>query len=113
MRSTSYLLGARSWTRSHGIYRSRREFGTRTHCAKNIDGATIATAPATGIDARSIAAWDDASAFTFTAGCKAAALTGRALRVFFAAHDLMGFSAIRAASLCRLRVSIAARDTEP
>jgi hypothetical protein len=112
-RSTPYLLGARSWTRPHGIYRSRREFGTRTHCAKNIDGSTIATAAATGIDTRSIAAWDDAFAFTFTAGCKATALTGRALRVFLAAHDLMGPSAIRAASRCRLRVGIAARHAEP
>ena len=112
-RSTPYLLGASSWTRPHGIYSSRREFGTRTHCAENIDGPTIATAAATGIDARSIAAWDDAFAFTFTAGCKAAALTGRALRVFFAAHDIMGPSAIGAASLCRLRVGTAARHTEP
>ena len=112
-RSTPYFLGASSWTRPHGVYRSRREFGARTHCAENIDGATIATAAATRIDARSIAAWDDAFAFTFTAGCKAAALTRRALRVFIAAHDLVGPSAIRAASLCRLRVGIAARHTEP
>ena len=66
--STPYFLGASAWTRAHGVYRSRREFGTRTHCAKNIDGSTIATAAATRIDARSIAAWDDAFAFTFTAG---------------------------------------------
>jgi hypothetical protein len=33
-------------TRAHGICGSRCVFGTRTHCTKNIDGATIATAPA-------------------------------------------------------------------
>jgi hypothetical protein len=75
--------------------------------------ATIATAAATGIDARSVAAWDDAFAVTSTAGCKAAALTGRALRVFLAAHDLMGPSVIRADSRSRLGEDVATCHSEP
>jgi hypothetical protein len=106
------LLIPEAWTRSHGIYRSRCEFGTQTRCAKNIYGATIATATATRIDARSRATWDDAFAFAPAAGCKAAALTGRALRIFRTTHDFVGASDIRAASRCRLRVGVAARHND-
>jgi len=73
---------------------------------------TIATAAATRIDAMIVAAWDDAFAFTFTAACKAAALTGRALRVFFATRDFMGGSDTRATSRCRLRVGVGASHKE-
>ena len=64
---TPYFLGARLWTGSHRIYRSRCEFSMRTPYAKNIDGLTIATTAAARIDARSIAGRYDAFAFTFTA----------------------------------------------
>jgi hypothetical protein len=74
---------------------------------------TVATAAATRIDAMIIAAWDDAFALTFTAVWKAAALTGRALRVFFATRDFMGDSDIRATSHCRLRVGVGASHNEP
>ena len=74
---------------------------------------TVASAAATRIDAMIVAAWDDAFAFTFTAACKAAALTGRALRVFFATRDVMGGSDIRATSRCRLRVGVGASHNEP
>src|SRR4029077_805119 len=37
-------------TRAYRICGSRCIFGTRTHCTKNIDGATIATAAATRVD---------------------------------------------------------------
>jgi hypothetical protein len=42
-------------------------------------GRPSQTATATRIDAMIVAAWDDAFAFTFTAACKTAALTRRAL----------------------------------
>lgn len=60
-----------------------------------------------------VVAWDDAFAFNFTAACKAAALTRRALRVSFATRDLMGGSDIRATSRCRLRVGVGASHNEP
>jgi hypothetical protein len=84
----------------------------RIHCTKNIDGATIATAAATRIDAMTVAAWDDTFAFTCTAECKAAALAGRALRVFFATRNFMGGSDIRATSRCRLRVRVGASHNQ-
>jgi hypothetical protein len=60
-----------------------------------------------------VAAWDDAFAFTFTAARKAAALTGRALRVSFATREFMGGSDIRATGRCRLRVGVDASHNEP
>ena len=60
-----------------------------------------------------VAARDDTFAFTFTAACEAAALTGGALRVFLAARDFMGASDIRATSRCRLRVGVRACHNEP
>jgi len=74
---------------------------------------TIATAAATRIDAVIVAAWDDAFAFILTAARKAAALTGRALRVFLASRDFMGASDIRATSRCRLCVGVGASHNEP
>jgi len=100
-------------TRAYRICGSRCVFGTRTHCTKNIDGATIATAAATRIDAMIVTAWDDAFPFTFTAARKAAALTGRALRVFLATRDFLGASDIRATSSCRLCVGVGASHNEP
>src|SRR5437879_661353 len=99
-------------TRAYRICGSRCVFGTRTHCTKNIDGATIATAAAR-IDAVIVTAWDDAFPFTFPAARKAAAQTGRALRVFLAARDFMGASDIRAPSSCRLCVGVGASHNEP
>ena len=107
------MLAASFRTGAYGICGSRCVFGTRTHYTKNIDGATIATAPATRIDAVIVAAWDHAFAFTFTAARKAAALTGRALRVFLATRDFMGASDMGATSHCRLRVGVGASHNEP
>jgi hypothetical protein len=59
-----------------------------------------------------VVAWDNAFTFTFTTGCKAAALAGRALRIVLAAHDFMGAADIRATSR-RLRVGVAARHNNP
>jgi hypothetical protein len=56
---------------------------------------------------------DDAFAFTRTAACKAAALTVRAFRIFFATRDFMGGSDIRATSSCRLPLGIGANHNEP
>jgi len=100
-------------TRAYRVCGSRCEFGTRTDCTKNIDGATIATAAAARIDAAIVAAWDDAFAFTFTAARKSAALTGWAVEVFHATRDFMGASDVRATSRCRLGVGVGASHDEP
>jgi hypothetical protein len=60
-----------------------------------------------------VSAWDDAFAFTFTAACKAAALTGRALGVFHATRDFMGAADFRTTSRCRLRAGVGASHDEP
>ena len=65
-----------------------------------------------------VVAWDDAFAFTIAAACKAAALTGRALRVFFATRNFMRGADIGATGRCslrrcRLRVDVGASHNEP
>src|SRR5262249_59368321 len=100
-------------TRAYRICWCRCVFGTRTDRTKNIDGTTIASAAAARIDAVIVGAWDDAFAFTFTAACKAAALTGRALGVFHATRDFMGASDFKSTGCCRLRVGVGANHDEP
>jgi hypothetical protein len=71
---------------------------------KNIDGATVATATTSGIDAMSVVARVYAFAFGLATGCKAAALTGRAFRIFCAAQGCLRTLSFGGASFGVLRL---------
>ena len=107
------ILVGRSGTRSYCIDWSRCEFRPRANRTKDLDGATIAAAPTSGIDAMSIVARDHASAFVLTARCKAATLTRRALRIFCATHSRMDLRSFRGDILCALSLAVATCRNEP
>ena len=89
------------------------EFFARANRTKNFDQATIAAAAATRVDALKLAARHDAFPFAFTAKCKATTLTGRALRIFRAAHGFMRAASFGGGSFWGLRLAVTARRNEP
>jgi hypothetical protein len=100
-----------SRTRPHRICRSRGVFGTGTNPTKNIDRATIATAAATRVDARSLATRGDALALASTANSKAATLLGRTLGVCLAAHTWARVLCVGGAIDYRVRLAVTAGRT--